>query len=194
LKQLKADEAWLLSMHQGALPPAGATEAGAPTVEAQAGSPGGTAAAITGEAAAAQAVPQPRGAKKTGGTTRGQRKAAQAKPKEKAKPARKTAESKSGPPLRELVQGLLTGEPRTVGEVVKDLTQAHPERVVTSVQVVRNALETLVAKSLAERSKQGSTVYYTAPDNDTAAAAAPSATGESAAAETAEDSKVAAGV
>ncbi|MFE7779327.1 hypothetical protein ACFU5O_36800, partial [Streptomyces sp. NPDC057445] len=82
--------------------------------------------------------------------------------------------------------------PRTVGEVVKDLTQAHPERVVTSVQVVRNALETLVAKSLAERSKQGSTVYYTAPDNDTAAAAAAPGTADQSAA--AEVSKVAAGV
>ncbi|MCX4515745.1 hypothetical protein OHA27_36890 [Streptomyces sp. NBC_01619] len=76
---------------------------------------------------------------------------------------------KRGPALHELVQGLLSSEPRTVGELTMGLESAYPEKAGTKAQLVRNALETLVARSRAERTKQGATVYYTA--NDTAAGA-----------------------
>ncbi|MEV6654539.1 BlaI/MecI/CopY family transcriptional regulator, partial [Streptomyces sp. NPDC051219] len=67
------------------------------------------------------------------------------------------------PTLRTLVTGHLADqhEPRSVSEVTAALTTAHPERTL-SATVVRNTLENLVAKGQAERTKQGSSVYYTA--------------------------------
>ncbi|MFV5997980.1 hypothetical protein ACNPQM_37810, partial [Streptomyces sp. NPDC056231] len=43
------------------------------------------------------------------------------------------------------------------------LAQAHPDRGVKTT-VVRTTLEGLVAKSQAQRTKQGSSVFYTAAD------------------------------
>nr|WP_237522330.1 BlaI/MecI/CopY family transcriptional regulator [Streptomyces sp. SID1328] len=61
------------------------------------------------------------------------------------------------------------GEPRTAGEVVSALEEAFPERA-RDINTVRNTLERIVAKSRVERTKQGSTVYYTALQQDGAAA------------------------
>lgn len=52
-------------------------------------------------------------------------------------------------------------EPRTVGEIAEALIAAHPSRKINKNNV-RTAAEGLVARSRAERSIQGSTVYYTA--------------------------------
>jgi hypothetical protein len=67
------------------------------------------------------------------------------------------------PTLVELIRRYLTeqSEPRSAGEVSAALSQAHPERRVTT-NVVRTTLEGLVAKGHAHRAKQGSSVFYTA--------------------------------
>lgn len=65
-------------------------------------------------------------------------------------------------PLHRLVLDLLlehAGHPRTVREVQEDLAKTHPARA-TSAQTVRNNLERLVKKELAEKgTKQGSAMY-----------------------------------
>lgn len=55
------------------------------------------------------------------------------------------------------------GEPRSATEISTALGQAHPERGIKT-KVVRVTLEGLVAKSQAQRTKQGASVYYTSPD------------------------------
>jgi hypothetical protein len=54
-----------------------------------------------------------------------------------------------------------THEPRMVSEVVKTLAEQHPDRAA-STPVVRNTLEALVAKGLAERERKQGSVFYTA--------------------------------
>ncbi|MGW5134812.1 hypothetical protein [Streptomyces sp. NPDC004135] len=78
----------------------------------------------------------------------------------------KTAE----PTLVELIRRHLAEqkEPRSAAEISTALGQAHPERGV-SAKVVRVTLEGLVAKSQAERSKQGRSVFYSAPADQAAA-------------------------
>ncbi|MEV5986714.1 hypothetical protein AB0L85_17090 [Streptomyces sp. NPDC052051] len=91
------------------------------------------------------------------------------KPARKAtatKPARKAATSTPAQPtLVELVRRHLTeqSEPRSAAEVATALGQAHPDRGVKTT-VVRTTLEGLVAKNQAQRSKQGTSVFYTSPD------------------------------
>ncbi|MEV5474496.1 hypothetical protein AB0L66_19350 [Streptomyces sp. NPDC052207] len=116
-----------------------------------------------------------------------QKTASKAAPKPAAKSAPKTAaktEAKTGskaagkaetakaalPTLVELIRRHLTeqSEPRSAAEVSTALDQAHPERGIKTT-VVRTTLENLVARTQAHRSKQGSSVYYTAPtQQDTA--------------------------
>lgn len=82
------------------------------------------------------------------------------------KSADKADAAKAGQPkLVELIRRHLIerGEPRSVAEVAAALGQAHPERDIKTT-VVRTTLEGLVAKNRAQRTKQGTSVYYTAPD------------------------------
>ncbi|MFD9096934.1 hypothetical protein [Streptomyces collinus] len=67
------------------------------------------------------------------------------------------------PTLIELVLKHLTGqqEPRSAAEVAQALDREHPERGVQAT-VVRTSLENLVAKNKAQRTKQGTSVFYTA--------------------------------
>ncbi|MEU1042389.1 BlaI/MecI/CopY family transcriptional regulator [Streptomyces sp. NPDC005907] len=91
--------------------------------------------------------------------------------KQAAKPTAKSAASApektdkgaAKPTLVELIRGHLEEqkEPRSAAEVTSALTQAHPDRSIKTT-VVRTTLEGLVAKSHAHRSKQGSSVFYTA--------------------------------
>ncbi|MFJ9753144.1 hypothetical protein [Streptomyces chartreusis] len=76
------------------------------------------------------------------------------------------------PTLVELVSRYLIeqGEPRSAAEVATMLSQAHPDRGIKTT-VVRTTLENLVAKNRAQRVKQGSSVFYTAPDGQKATAA-----------------------
>ncbi|AQS65580.1 hypothetical protein [Streptomyces pactum] len=78
-------------------------------------------------------------------------------------PAKATGAKSDAPTLVELVRLHLAAqsEPRSAAEVSAGLNQAHPERAVQTT-VVRNTLEGLVAKQRAQRTKQGSSVYYTA--------------------------------
>ncbi|MFE1045823.1 hypothetical protein ACFW5S_08195 [Streptomyces olivaceus] len=82
-----------------------------------------------------------------------------------AKPAARTAQASDRPTLVELVRHHLAGqsEPRSAAEVTTALGETHPERTVKTT-VVRTTLEGLVARNQAQRSKQGTSVYYTVAD------------------------------
>ncbi|WP_328773642.1 hypothetical protein [Streptomyces sp. NBC_00286] len=104
---------------------------------------------------------------KVAGTTA--KKAAAKKPKTEPKaeqPIAKTEASKSAQPtLVELIRRHLgeQTEPRSAAEISTALGKAHPERGIKTT-VVRTTLEGLVARSQAHRTKQGTSVFYTAPD------------------------------
>jgi hypothetical protein len=86
-------------------------------------------------------------------------------PKTAPKAASKAAPKADQPSLVTLVREHLAGqsEPRSAAEVAQSLGQQHPERGIKTT-VVRTTLEGLVAKNRAQRSKQGSSVFYTSPD------------------------------
>ncbi|MEV2234949.1 hypothetical protein AB0H69_41190 [Streptomyces phaeochromogenes] len=67
------------------------------------------------------------------------------------------------PSLVDLIRNHLKqqNEPRSAAEISSALTQAHPDRTIKAT-VVRTTVEGLVAKSHAHRTKQGSSVFYTA--------------------------------
>ncbi|WP_328876142.1 hypothetical protein OHT76_42035 [Streptomyces sp. NBC_00287] len=75
------------------------------------------------------------------------------------------AASSASPTLVELVRAHLAGqsEPRSAAEIAAELGRKYPERTVKTT-VVRTTLEGLVAKSQAQRSKQGHSVFYSGPD------------------------------
>ena len=118
---------------------------------------------------------------------------AESKPRKRKKAAapkpRKTAAAKSPDPkastpsaqqstLVELIRNHLghQSEPRSSAEITTALTQTHPDRDIKP-KVVRTTVEGLVAKGRVHRTKQGSSVFYTAADNapaDTPAADASS--------------------
>ncbi|MDG9710421.1 hypothetical protein [Streptomyces sp. DH10] len=81
------------------------------------------------------------------------------------KPETKTAGATTAaqPTLVELIRLHLAEqkEPRSATEISAALNQAHPDRDIAT-KVVRVTLEALVAKSQAERTKQGRSVFYTA--------------------------------
>ncbi|MFJ9038618.1 hypothetical protein ACIRF8_18750 [Streptomyces sp. NPDC102406] len=68
------------------------------------------------------------------------------------------------PTLVTLVQDILRQqkEPRSAAELTEALAAAHPDRTFRK-PVVRTTVEGQVAKGLAQRSKQGSSVFYSAP-------------------------------
>ncbi|QOV33214.1 hypothetical protein IM697_23495 [Streptomyces ferrugineus] len=114
------------------------------------------------------AVPSPRrkssaargGKQKARKSTAAPQKAAPKKPVAKSADAAKAAQ----PTLVELIRRHLleVKEPRSAAEISSALGQAHPERQIAA-KVVRVTLEGLVATSQAERTKQGRSVFYTAP-------------------------------
>ncbi|MFE3581695.1 hypothetical protein [Streptomyces vinaceus] len=95
--------------------------------------------------------------------------------KEPAK-AKAVASKEKQVPLTELIHRHLSGqaEPRTAREIAQALKAADPDRSVSD-NLVRTTTERLVARSLAERVKQGATVYYTALPRHGEADAAPAA-------------------
>ncbi|MFG3060465.1 hypothetical protein ACGFYM_18000 [Streptomyces sp. NPDC048231] len=110
--------------------------------------------------------------------------AAKSAPKAAAKSAPKAAgkaeTAKAAlPTLVELIRRHLSeqSEPRSAAEVSTALDQAHPERGIKTT-VVRTTLENLVARTQAHRSKQGSSVYYTAPTQQDSAPKADTAQAE----------------
>ncbi|MEU7061745.1 hypothetical protein [Streptomyces sp. NPDC046197] len=81
------------------------------------------------------------------------------------KAAKASAASSALPTLVDLVREHLAGqsEPRSAVEITTALGQQHPERTIKTT-VVRTTLEGLVAKSQAQRAKQGKSVFYSAPE------------------------------
>ncbi len=111
------------------------------------------------------AVPSPRkNASAARGGKQRARKSASAPQKAVKKPAAKAegVTKAAQPTLVELIRRHLaeSKEPRSAAEISTALGQAHPHRQITT-KVVRVTLEGLVAKSQAERSKQGKSVFYT---------------------------------
>ncbi|MEV5246230.1 hypothetical protein [Streptomyces werraensis] len=145
------------SAKAGAAKTAGAAKSGGPA-KAGASKPAGSARSTGARPSRKPATPEPAG--KTS-AVKGPRKA----------PA-KAAESARGdaPKLVDLVRRHLDEqkEPRSAAEVATALGQAHPGRTI-KVTVVRSTLEGLVARNRAQRSKQGTSVFYTAPDGSTPA-------------------------
>ncbi|MGW2748703.1 hypothetical protein [Streptomyces sp. NPDC001450] len=114
-------------------------------------------------------VPSPRKKPTAAPSTRRPAKTATAKPpttkKQSVKKpvAKKAATKRTATTLVDLIHRHLTeqSEPRSAAEIAEALSHAHPDRNIKTT-VVRTALESLVAKSLAQRTKQGSSVFYTA--------------------------------
>ncbi|MFF1273196.1 hypothetical protein ACFVZC_07275 [Streptomyces marokkonensis] len=94
----------------------------------------------------------------------------------KAQESKARTAGADGPKLVELVRRHLSeqSEPRSAAEVAGALTEAHPERTIKTT-VVRSTLEGLVARNQVQRTKQGSSVFYTPSD---AAEQAPKGDGE----------------
>ncbi|MDQ0947284.1 hypothetical protein QFZ24_001207 [Streptomyces phaeochromogenes] len=100
------------------------------------------------------------------------KKATASKPK---KAAAKTPETKASAPaaklptLVELIHNHLgrQSEPRSSAEISTALAQAHPDRDIKP-KVVRTTVEGLVAKGHVQRTKQGSSVFYTAAETSAA--------------------------
>ncbi|WP_327122820.1 hypothetical protein [Streptomyces sp. NBC_01727] len=86
----------------------------------------------------------------------------------------KAPKTDTKPTLVNLIRGHLEqqSEPRSATEISAALTQDHPDRGVKTT-VVRTTLEGLVAKSQAQRTKQGSSVFYTATAAPESASAEP---------------------
>lgn len=136
---------------------------------------------VTAKKAAAKKTTARTTAKRT--TAKPAKKASAKKPAAEEVPAQPAAateasadEEKAGPPLWQLILDLLLktpGQPCVARELHDQLAQEHPGRA-TSVQTVRNNLETLVKKGLAEKSRQQGNAMYTA---NAAASAAPEADG-----------------
>ncbi|MCZ0991776.1 BlaI/MecI/CopY family transcriptional regulator [Streptomyces diastatochromogenes] len=114
------------------------------------------------------AVPSPRKKTTAAPSKRRPAKTATAKPpatkkQSVRKPVTKKAATKTGTTLVDLIHGhvIEQSEPRSAAEIAEALGHAHPDRNIKTT-VVRTTLENLVAKSLAQRTKQGSSVFYTA--------------------------------
>lgn len=125
------------------------------------------------------AVPAPRkkAATRSSGTARARKSSAapsRARTRKSAGKAPVAATPTTQPSLVELIRQHLAGqsEPRSTAEVAAALDQAHPERGIKNT-VVRTTLENLVARGQAQRTKQGNSVYYVAPDNGRPAPSAP---------------------
>ncbi|MER7897841.1 hypothetical protein ABTX62_17485 [Streptomyces sp. NPDC096046] len=85
----------------------------------------------------------------------------------KAGAAKAGAAKAAQPTLVELIRRHLADqkEPRSATEISTALGKAHPKRDIAA-KVVRVTLEGLVAKSQAERTKQGRSVFYSAPASE----------------------------
>ncbi|ANS70479.1 regulatory protein [Streptomyces lincolnensis] len=155
LTALQRDHAVLVSIQQAIdIAPASA-EPAAPSADVTVPAPRKKAEAKTGK-------------DKRAGTKTGTRRTARSATAKAAatKPADKAEGAKSAQPtLVDLVRRHLgeQREPRSAAEIATALGAAHPERGVKTT-VVRTTLEGLVAKTQAHRTKQGSSVFYTAAD------------------------------
>ncbi|MFI6080524.1 hypothetical protein ACIBBB_06030 [Streptomyces sp. NPDC051217] len=132
-------------------------------------------------AARSAKVPGPRTAKRPAKASAGSGKAgkraevpAGAPAKAGAKASGSAGAAEKRPSLAQLVGTLLAahGEPRSAAELAAELAAAHPARN-SNITVVRNALEKLVAKSEAHRTKQQQSVFYSHAGRDDTPAPVP---------------------
>jgi hypothetical protein len=110
-------------------------------------------------------VPSTRRAPKKETAEQTERKKRSVKKPAASKPASKKASGQAAQPtLVELVRRHLVEqlEPRSAAEVAEALGKAHPDREIQT-KVIRTTLENLVARNSAQRTKQGSSVFYTLP-------------------------------
>ncbi|WP_030979858.1 BlaI/MecI/CopY family transcriptional regulator [Streptomyces sp. NRRL S-1824] len=177
LGALQHDHSVLVSM-QEALGGANAVDeadtTAAPTVPRQATAEPRQSTPKKAAATSAKTTASKKGAAKAPSAKTSSAKAPSAKaPSAKASTA-KAPTTDTKPTLVNLIRGHLEqqSEPRSATEVSAALTQAHPDRGVKTT-VVRTTLEGLVAKSQAQRTKQGSSVFYTATAASETAAAEP---------------------
>jgi hypothetical protein len=172
LTALQHDHTILTSMQQAL----GVTSVGAPTTTDGAVVPGprkkttatsGTRRAPK-KATAEQSEPKKRSVKKPTAAKPTAAKPAVPKPAVAKKAGLQTAQ----PTLVELVRRHLADqqEPRSAAEVAEALEKAHPDRAIQT-KVVRTTLENLVARNSAQRTKQGSSVFYTLPNGSEPTAA-----------------------
>ncbi|WP_406434666.1 hypothetical protein [Streptomyces sp. NBC_01589] len=149
---------------------------------------GGTNAAGEADTTAAPTVPRqataepqqskPKKAAATSAKAKASKRSAAKAPSAKASSPKassaKAPKTDTKPTLVNLIRGHLEqqSEPRSATEISAALTQAHPDRGVKTT-VVRTTLEGLVARSQALRTKQGSSVFYTATAASEPAAAEP---------------------
>ena len=165
LTTLQQDHGVLLNMRQalGLAAPAGRAVVPAPRKKS-----GGTRRADDKKPAVKKPVAKRAAAKKPAAkktaTKEAARKATAAEPA-----AKKASPSEPAQPtLIELVRRHLAEqkEPRSAAEVSEALGRAYPERGIQS-KVVRTTLENLVAKNGAQRTKQGTSVFYVVPAEST---------------------------
>jgi hypothetical protein len=180
LTALRQDHAVLVNLREAlglapapAVPAAPAATAPAPAVTPGApvpaprkksgAAPGKPAKAPARKAEKSAAKPADKPAARTGTARSTAKKAPSKRAKTAAKNTGAQKAEKSAPTLVTLVRDHLAaqGEPRSAAEIAAALDKLHPERAVKTT-VVRNTLEALVAKDRAHRSKQGSSVFYTA--------------------------------
>ncbi|WP_433917159.1 hypothetical protein [Streptomyces sp. NBC_01744] len=180
LGALQHDHSVLVSMREalgGASPADEADTTATPTVPRQATAEPQQSKPKKAAAASATATASKKSAAKTSSTKASTAKASTAKASTaKASTAKastaKAPKADTKPTLVNLIRGHLEqqSEPRSATEISAALTKAHPDRGVKTT-VVRTTLEGLVAKSQAQRTKQGSSVFYTATSASEAAAA-----------------------
>ncbi|ALO91628.1 Putative regulatory protein [Streptomyces hygroscopicus subsp. limoneus] len=162
LATLQHDHGTLLNMQQalGLAAPAGRAVVPAPRKKS-----GGTRRADDKKPAAAKPVAKKTATKKAV-AKRPVAKKAVAKKATAGKPAATKASPSepAQPTLIELVRRHLAEqtEPRSAAEVSEALIQAYPERGIQR-KVVRTTLENLVARNGAQRTKQGTSVFYVVP-------------------------------
>ncbi|WUH89544.1 hypothetical protein OG900_04845 [Streptomyces sp. NBC_00433] len=112
-------------------------------------------------------------------TSSPRRKAAATRPDTSPSSATRTrAPSKRSKPTLVALVGEYLGqssEPRSAAEITAALSQSHLEREIKAT-VVRNTVEALVAKGKADRTRQGSAVFYTAPTGEPTESAEPVST------------------
>ncbi|MFJ9893459.1 hypothetical protein ACIQPR_09005 [Streptomyces sp. NPDC091280] len=135
--------------------------------------PNGPSAAPASPAASAPQQPakaKPRGRQRTQKTTAPSGTTAKRKPATAVAATAKTLQ----PTLVALIRQHLIdqSEPRSAAEISMALSQAHPDRDIKT-KVVRLTLEGLVAKSQAQRTKQGNSVFYTRLDEPEQASVVP---------------------
>ncbi|MFB7310532.1 hypothetical protein [Streptomyces sp. NPDC056192] len=187
LGALQHDHSVLVSMREalgGANAVGEADTTAAPTVPRQATAEPRQSTPKKAAATSAKTTASKKGAAKAPSAKASSAKASSAKASSAKTPSAKAPSAKASsakapttdakPTLVNLIRGHLEqqSEPRSATEVSAALTQAHPDRGVKTT-VVRTTLEGLVAKSQAQRTKQGSSVFYTATAASEPAAAEP---------------------